>query len=244
MHPEVHSDKPGNCPKCGMKLVKEKAAATSTMDGMEGMNGMQMDGDNATMDNIMMAKKNLGPIKTITSQVPPRTVVYHLYIRDTTVTFGKKPKRAIAVNGQIPMPTLTFTEGDTAEIWVHNELKEVTSLHWHGLFLPNKMDGVPYLTQMPIKPGATYLYKFPIVQHGTHWYHSHSGLQEQIGMYGAFIMNKREEWDIPTIPVVLSEWIDMKPEEVHRSLHAATDWFAVQKGAEQSYSRSHKVGLV
>lgn len=90
------------------------------------------------------------------------------------------------------MPTLTFTEGDTAEIWVHNELKEVTSLHWHGLFLPNKMDGVPFLTQMPIKPGTTYLYKFPIIQHGTHWYHSHSGLQEQIGMYGAFIMNKRK----------------------------------------------------
>ena len=259
MHPEIHANKPGNCPKCGMKLIKEKpkANAASTHEGMnmpmkEGdkqmhdMNGMKMDGmqmgDNATMDNIKMAKKNLGPIKTITSKVAPRTVVYHLYIRDTTVIFGKKPKRAIAVNGQIPMPTLTFTEGDTAEIWVHNELKEETSLHWHGLFLPNKMDGVPFLTQMPIKPGATYLYKFPIVQHGTHWYHSHSGLQEQIGMYGAFIMNKRKEWDIPTIPVVLSEWIDMKPEEVHRSLHAATDWFAVQKGATQSYSEAIKLG--
>ena len=235
MHPEIHADKPGNCPKCGMKLVKEKPA------NMDDMGGMQMD-DNTTMEKIMMAKKNLGPIKTITSQLPPRTVVYHLYIRDTTVTFGKKPKRAIAVNGMIPMPTLTFTEGDTAEIWVHNELKEVTSVHWHGLFLPNKMDGVPFVTQMPIKPGATYLYKFPIVQHGTHWYYSHSGLQEQIGMYGAFIMNKRKEWDIPTIPVVLSEWTDMKPEEVHRSLHAATDWFAVQKGSTQSYSEAIKKG--
>jgi CopA family copper-resistance protein len=239
MHPEIHSDKPGNCPKCGMKLVPEKPAANSNMDEMD---GMQTDNDNATMDNIRMAKKNLGPIKTITGKAPPRTVVYHLYIRDTTVTFGKKPRRAIAVNGQIPMPTLTFTEGDTAEIWVYNELKEVTSLHWHGLFLPNKMDGVPFLTQMPIKPGATYLYKFPIVQHGTHWYHSHSGLQEQIGMYGAFVMNKRKEWDIPTIPVVLSEWTDMKPEEVHRSLHAATDWFAVQKGSTQSYSEAIKKG--
>ncbi len=235
MHPEIHADKPGNCPKCGMKLMKEKPA------NMDDMGGMQMD-DNTTMENIMMAKKNLGPIKTITSKAAPRTVVYHLYIRDTTVTFGKKPKHAIAVNGQIPMPTLTFTEGDTAEIWVHNELKEVTSLHWHGLFLPNKMDGVPFLTQMPIKPGATYLYKFPIIQHGTHWYHSHSGLQEQIGMYGAFIMNKRKEWDVPTIPVVLSEWTDMKPEEVHRSLHAATDWFAVQKGSTQSYSEAIKKG--
>ena len=258
MHPEIHSPKPGNCPKCGMKLVKEKQKnASVNHDGMvmpnekaksDNMNidHSKMNSDNnmgnTDMGGIDMAKQNLGPIKYITTNIKPRTVRYDLYIRDTMVTFGKNPTRAIAVNGQIPMPTLTFTEGDTAEIWVHNELKEMTSLHWHGLFLPNKMDGVPYLTQMPIKPGATYLYKFPIVQHGTHWYHSHSGLQEQIGMYGAFIMNKREEWDIPTIPVVLSEWLDMNPNEVHRSLRAASDWFAVQKGAEQTYAEAIKLG--
>ena len=206
------------------------------------MGDTQMGVANETMENIRLAKQHLGPVKLIEAKEPPHTVVYHLYIRDTMVTFGKKAKRGIAVNGQIPMPTLTFTEGDTAEIWVHNELKEESSLHWHGLFLPNKMDGVPFLTQMPIKPGATYLYKFPIIQHGTHWYHSHSGLQEQIGMYGMFIMNKRKEWNIPTIPMVLSEWIDMKPEEVHRSLHAATDWFAVQKGSTQSYAEAIKQG--
>jgi len=167
-----------------------------------------------------------------------KTVRYDLYIADTTVTFGEIETRAIAVNGMIPMPTLTFTEGDTAEIWVHNNLDEETSLHWHGLFLPNRYDGVPNLTQNPIKPHTTHLYKFPIIQHGTHWYHSHSGLQEQIGMYGAFIMNKREEWDIPTIPIVLSEWTDMKPEEVHRSLKAASDWFAIKKGATQSYGEA------
>jgi len=94
--------------------------------------GKEMKMDN--MDNMDLPKANLGPIKTITNNTPPRTVRYDLYIRDTIVTFGKKPKRAIAVNGQIPMPTLTFTEGDTAEIWVHNELNEETSLHWHGLF--------------------------------------------------------------------------------------------------------------
>ena len=235
MHPEIQSDKPGNCLKCGMKLVPQKTnQKTDDMD-------MPMN-DNSTMDNIKLAKANLGPIKTIINNTPPRTVRYDLYIRDTIVTFGKKSKRAIAVNGQIPMPTLTFTQGDTAEIYVHNELDEETSIHWHGLFLPNKMDGVPFLTQMPIKPGATYLYKYPIIQHGTHWYHSHSGLQEQIGMYGSFIMNKRNEWDIPTIPVVLSEWTDIKPEEVHRSLKGATDWFAIQKGATQSYSEAIKKG--
>ncbi|MFT3980551.1 MAG: multicopper oxidase domain-containing protein [Ferruginibacter sp.] len=158
------------------------------------------------------------------------------------MTFGNKKKRAIAVNGQIPMPALTFTEGDTAEIYVHNNLNEETSLHWHGLFLPNKEDGVPNLTQMPIKSHTTHLYRFPVIQHGTHWYHSHTGLQEQIGMYGMFIMNKRKEWDIPTIPLIISEWTNMKPEEVQRSLHAATDWFAIQKGSTQSYAEAIRTG--
>src|SRR3972149_243597 len=167
-----------------------------------------------------------------------KTVRYDLYVADTTVTLGNEPTRAMSINGMIPIPTLTFTEGDTAEIYVHNNLDEETSLHWHGLFLPNRYDGVPNLTQMPIKPHSTHLYKFPIVQSGTHWYHSHSRLQEQIGMYGAFIMNKRKEWDIPTIPVVLSEWTDMNPEEVHRSLKSATDWFAIEKGATQSYGEA------
>jgi FtsP/CotA-like multicopper oxidase with cupredoxin domain len=126
-------------------------------------------------------------ITTSYNSFAQKLVHYDLYVRDTIVNFTGKPKHAIAVNGQIPMPTLVFTEGDTAEIYVHNELKESTSLHWHGLFLPNKEDGVPNLTQMPIKPGTTHIYRFPIIQHGTHWYHSHSGLQEQIGMYGSFV---------------------------------------------------------
>jgi CopA family copper-resistance protein len=313
MHPEIHADKPGNCPKCGMKLVKEKpktAVAKPTtvakpaekksvtkMEGMEGMkmdqnkpatsvpksvpqkhnmktqmsekdtpgkimpthsakgdkmdnmegmqmNGMQMGDDSgANAENIKTAKANLGTIKYITHPFPPRTVRYDLYIADTTVTFGGKSKRAIAVNGSIPMPTLTFTEGDTALIYVHNNLKEeTTSLHWHGLFLPNRYDGVPNLTQMPIKPGETHVYKFPLIQHGTHWYHSHSGLQEQIGMYGSFIINARKEWDIPTLPIVLSDWTNMNPKEVNRSLHAATDWFAIQKGTTQSYAEAIRTG--
>ncbi|MDI6045100.1 multicopper oxidase family protein [Flavobacterium yafengii] len=179
-----------------------------------------------------------------------KVVRYDLYVRDTIVTFGDKPKRAIAVNGQIPMPTLTFTEGDIAEIYVHNELNEDTSLHWHGLFLPNKEDGVPNLTQMPIKPHTTHKYTFPIIQHGTHWYHSHTGLQEQIGMYGSFVMNKKSDDptfrkgidDLSTVPIILSEWTDMKPENVHRMLHNATDWFAIQKGTTQSYSEAIKAG--
>jgi len=179
-----------------------------------------------------------------------KRIRYELFVKDTMVSFAGKSKRAIAVNGQIPMPTLTFTEGDTAEILVHNLLKEPTSLHWHGLFLPNKEDGVPFLTQMPIRPGEQHLYQFPIIQNGTHWYHSHSGLQEQIGMYGSLVLNKRSTDtsfrkgidDLPTIPIILSEWTNYQPENVHRMLHNASDWFAIKKGTTQSYAEAIKAG--
>ncbi|MBK6890964.1 MAG: multicopper oxidase domain-containing protein [Sphingobacteriales bacterium] len=179
-----------------------------------------------------------------------KVVRYDLYVKDTIVNFTGKQKRAIAVNGQIPMPTLTFTEGDTAEIHVHNRLKESTSLHWHGLYLPNKEDGVPYLTQMPIEPNTKHIYRFPIIQNGTHWYHSHSGLQEQIGMYGSMVLLKREDDpnfrngidDLPTVPIILSEWTDLNPNNVHRMLHNANDWFAIKKNTVQSYGEALKAG--
>jgi FtsP/CotA-like multicopper oxidase with cupredoxin domain len=177
-------------------------------------------------------------------------VHYDLFVKDTIVIFSGKAKHAIAVNGQIPMPTLTFMEGDTAEIVVHNQLNEGTALHWHGLYVPNKDDGVPYLTQMPIKPGETFTYRFPIIQNGTHWYHSHAGLQEQIGMYGSLILRKKINDpayvkgidDLPEIPIILSEWTDLRPENIHRMLHNASDWFAIKKGTTQSYSEAIKAG--
>lgn len=179
-----------------------------------------------------------------------KVVRHELYVRDTIVNYAGKARRAIAVNGQIPMPTLTFTEGDTAEIVVHNELKESTSLHWHGIFLPNKEDGVPHLTQEPIKPQLTYTYRFPVIQHGTHWYHSHSGWQEQIGMYGSLILKKRSDDksfrkgidDLPAIPIILSEWTNYNPHHIQRMLHTANDWSAIKKGATQSYAEAIKAG--
>lgn len=181
-----------------------------------------------------------------TSAWAQKVVRYELFVKDTLVSFTGKQKRAIAVNGQIPMPTLTFTEGDTAEIIVHNQLRESTSLHWHGLFLPNKEDGVPWLTQLPIPASGTHTYRFPVIQHGTHWYHSHSGLQEQIGMYGNIQLLKRPGDksfrqgidDLPTLPLILSEWTDLKPGNVHRMLHNANDWAAIKKGATQSYAEA------
>ncbi|WP_245893785.1 multicopper oxidase domain-containing protein [Sphingobacterium gobiense] len=179
-----------------------------------------------------------------------QVVRYELYITDTLVNYSGKTKQAIAVNGQIPMPTLTFTEGDTAEIGLHNQLKESTSLHWHGVQLPNREDGVPFLTQMPIPAGETYTYRFPVKQNGTYWYHSHSGFQEQIGMYGSLIFRKRKGDttfrkgidDIPTIPIVLSEWTDLHPHNVQRMLASGNDWFGIKKNTVQSYAEAIKKG--
>lgn len=206
------------------------------------------------MDIQNIFQKKLLPITLMllatTSLFAQKVVRYDLYVKDTIVNFTGKEKRAIAVNGQIPMPTLTFTEGDTAEIHVHNRLRESTSLHWHGLYLPNKEDGVPYLTQMPIEPNTTHVYRFPIIQNGTHWYHSHSGLQEQIGMYGSMVLLKRADDptfrkgidDLPSVPIILSEWTDYNPDNVHRMLHNANDWFAIKKNAVQSYAEAIKAG--
>ena len=257
MHPEIHSSKPGNCPKCGMTLIKKtvkvqqpeknKPVADSSKMPM-GMN-MDMSKDTAVMKHDMMNMNMDTPKSKDTTKITylntgkPKTVRYDLYVNDSMVNFSGKMAHAMAINGSIPGPTLTFTEGDTAEIYVHNLMDMETSVHWHGIFLPNKFDGVPYLTQMPISPHQTYLYKFPIIQNGTYWYHSHTMLQEQSGMYGALILNKRDkEPAIPTIPIVLSDWTDMNPKEVDRSLHNATDWFAIKKGTTQSYSEAIKSG--
>ncbi|WP_353186173.1 multicopper oxidase domain-containing protein [Parapedobacter lycopersici] len=192
---------------------------------------------------ILMTALMLASYATIYAQ---KVVRYDLYVKDTVVNFSGKEKRAIAVNGQIPMPTLEFTEGDTAEIVLHNLLDENTALHWHGVQLPNREDGVPFLTQMPTPPGATHTYRFPVKQNGTYWYHSHAGMQEQIGMYGSLVFHKPKGDptfrkgidDLPTVPVILSEWTDLKPENVQRMLAAGNDWFGIKKNTVQSYAEA------
>lgn len=182
--------------------------------------------------------------------VAQQVVRYDLYITDTVVNFGGKNRHAIATNGQIPMPTLEFFQGDTAEVVVHNQLHENTSLHWHGVQLPNREDGVPFLTQMPIPPQGSYTYRFPVTQNGTYWYHSHSGFQEQIGMYGALVFRKKtddptfrkEIDDLPTVPIVLSEWTNLNPHEVQRLLATGNDWFDVKKNTVQSYFEAIRAG--
>lgn len=197
------------------------------------------------------ARPQKAPAPTATQPTMPQrrgqTVRYDLYVKDTVVTYSGKKRMAYAVNGQIPMPTLEFTEGDTAEIFIHNELQEETSIHWHGLILPNDQDGVPYLTTAPIKAHTTVHYSFPLVQNGTYWYHSHTGLQEQAGMYGAFIIHPKTPLSIPEYTLLLSDWTDMHPHQVERRLKIASDWFSIQKGklqpgVVQSYAEAIRAG--
>lgn len=255
MHPEVVSSRPGSCPKCGMDLelrkvkqpkpkkpvpIHEHQLPASKVDTIQRTNEVAPNHQemlhNEVLETPMEREENTESADQYLISEKPRTIRYDLYVKDTIVNFSGKSRHAVAINGSIPAPTLTFTEGDTALIYVHNMLDVGTTIHWHGIFLPNQFDGVPYLTQMPIPPHETHLYTFPIIQNGTYWYHSHSELQEQSGMYGALILLKRDkEPTIPTIPIVLSDWTDMKPAEVDRSLHNGTDWFAIKKKTTQSY---------
>lgn len=170
-------------------------------------------------------------------------VEYDLYITDTMVNFTGKYRHAIAINGQIPAPILEFTEGDTAIIRVHNLMEMETSIHWHGILLPNKEDGVPYLTTAPIKPGEKHTFTFPLIQSGTFWYHSHTMLQEQSGLYGSIVIHPAvPEPHLKEYVLVLSDWTDENPHEVLRYLKRAGEWYAIKKGALQSYGEAIAAG--
>lgn len=230
MHPEVTSDKPGRCPKCGMDLVEKEDHQHAIVE------------DQKEQQPVLKRNSENGRLT-----FGGKTVRYDLYVKDTIVNFTGKNRRALAINGKLQAPTMYFTEGDTAEIYLHNMLKENTGLHWHGVILPNEQDGVPYLTTKPVKPGETHLYKFRVSQNGTYWYHSHEALQEQIGMNGILVFKKREgepktEYNAE-IPVLLGDWSDDDPMQIARRLHMAnTDWYAVKKNAVQSYWEAIKSG--
>ena len=163
---------------------------------------------------------------------------YNLLIKEKMVSFSGEERKAMAVNDSIPGPTLTFTEGDTAEINVTNNMDVETSVHWHGLILPNFQDGVPYLTTPPIRPGETFKYSFPITHSGTYWYHSHTGLQEQRGVYGSIVIKPKKQklkYDRDLV-LVLSDWTDEDPNEVLRTLKRGSDWYSINKKTAVSIS--------
>ena len=164
---------------------------------------------------------------------------YNLTIEENKMTLGGISAKAMSINGSIPGPVLEFDEGDLAIINVTNKMDEETSVHWHGLILPNFYDGVPYLTTPPIEPGTTFQYRIPINQSGTYWYHSHTMLQEQKGVYGSIIIHPKEktfEYDKDLV-VVLSDWTDEKPMNVLRNLKRGNEWYQVKKGTAVPLSR-------
>ena len=169
-------------------------------------------------------------------------VTYHLTVADTTVNFTGNPTSALATNGSIPAPTLKFTEGDSARIYVTNRTDRTVSFHWHGLLLPNKYDGVPMLNTTLIEPGDTYLADFPIIQHGTYWYHSHTELQEQSGLYGSIVIQPKSGTATKEKVVVLSDFTEQNPHEVLRQIKRHTDWYAIKRNAVQSYGKALVTG--
>jgi len=157
-----------------------------------------------------------------------RGTTFDLEIGPTPVNFTGAPRIATAVNGQVPAPTLYWTEGDVVTIRVTNRLPTVSSIHWHGILLPADMDGVPGLSFSGIKPGETFTYRFEVKQSGTYWYHSHSAFQEQSGLYGPIVIvpksGERVAADREHV-VMLSDWTDEKPERVMANLKKMSDFF-------------------
>ncbi|WP_029933501.1 copper resistance system multicopper oxidase [Thiomicrospira pelophila] len=144
-----------------------------------------------------------------------------LVVDETLVNMSGKDRMAVTINGSLPAPTLRFREGDTVTIRVTNRLQQDTSIHWHGIILPFNMDGVPGVSFPGIKPGKTFTYEFTLEQSGTYWYHSHSGMQEQQGMYGAMIvepaMPEPIEFDREHV-IMLSDWTDENPHRIVEKL--------------------------
>lgn len=174
-----------------------------------------------------------------------KEVAYDLTIADQHVDITGNPVHAMTINGGIPGPTLRFREGDVAVIHVHNNMKHDTSIHWHGMLVPPDMDGVPYLTFPPIKPGDTFTYRFPIRQSGTYWYHSHTHLQEQIGVYGSVVIDpKSGRENAKEHVVVLSDWTNRNPQEVLRTLRRGSEFFSVKKKTAQSVLGAAKTGTL
>ena len=153
---------------------------------------------------------------------------FHLTIDELPVNYTGAARRAVAINGQVPAPLLRMRQGDVVTIRVTNNLREQTSIHWHGFILPADMDGVPGLSFNGIAPGTTFTYRFKVNQSGTYWYHSHSRFQEQVGLYGPIIVERRggERHGADREHTLLfSDWTDHDPEHIYATLKRQSDYY-------------------
>jgi CopA family copper-resistance protein len=157
---------------------------------------------------------------------------FDLNIGYQTVNFTGQQRQATAVNGSIPAPVLRWREGEQVTLRVTNNLAHDSSIHWHGMILPTGMDGVPGLSFAGIKPGETFEYQFDVKQSGTYWYHSHSGFQEQTGVYGAIVIDPKEPDPVAydrDYVVQLSDWSDEQPEDVYAKLKKLSHYYNFQE---------------
>lgn len=153
---------------------------------------------------------------------------FRLTLDSASVNLTGRRRPATLVNGSLPAPTLRWREGDTVTLAVTNQLAETSSIHWHGLLLPFQMDGVPGLSFDGIPPGETFTYRFPVKQNGTYWYHSHSGFQEQSGLYGAIVIDPAEPEPHPVdrdYVMVLSDWSDESPDHIYATLKKLSHYY-------------------
>lgn len=173
--------------------------------------------------------------------------VYDLFIKKTRYQVDGRSAEAVTINGTIPGPLLRFREGANATLRVTNQLDEDTSIHWHGLLVPQPMDGVPGVTFAGIKPGETFTYRFPLLQNGTYWYHSHSHGQIQQGTYGPIIIDPITpdpyRYDREYV-VLLSDWTDLHPSALMKKLKSDAGYFNFQKRTIADFvADSKKLGL-
>ncbi|MGA9704481.1 copper resistance system multicopper oxidase [Pseudomonas sp.] len=153
---------------------------------------------------------------------------FDLLIDQTPVNLTGRKRNALTINGSLPGPLLRWREGDTVTLRVRNRLAESTSIHWHGILLPSTMDGVPGLSFKGIEPGGLFVYQFTVKQHGTYWYHSHSGLQEQQGIYGPLVIDPKEPEPFTyqrDYVVMLSDWTDEDPAALMNTLKKQSDYY-------------------
>jgi len=172
---------------------------------------------------------------------------FDLTIAETPVNFTGNARMATTINGSIPAPTLRWREGDTVTLRLTNRLAEDTSIHWHGILLPYRMDGVPGISFEGIAPGETVTYRFKVAQSGTYWYHSHSGMQEQTGMYGAIIIDPAGADPIRAdrdYVVQFSDWTDEDPMRVFHKLKMQSDYYNFNQPTAPDFFRDvSDVGL-
>ena len=165
---------------------------------------------------------------------------FDLNIGYRPVNFTGKERQATVINGSVPGPILRWREGDQVTLRVTNNLAHDTSIHWHGMILPPDMDGVPGISFDGIKPGETFTYQFDVRQNGTFWYHSHSGFQEQTGMYGAIVIDPSRPnpvvYDRDYV-VLLSDWSDEKPERIYAKLKKQSDYYNFRERTAGDYWR-------